>query len=193
MIRECLASVRLCGLTIALCAVVYPLTVLGLAAVLAPKARLGSLVTGPAGTLIGSRLIGQSFTQPKYFWPRPSACGYDASAAAGSNLSPANLALRTRAEAAIAQLAPQEGTTVPVDLVTASGAGLDPHISLAAARFQAARVARARGMEESAVLALVDQGIESIPLTAGEDGQLVNVLLLNLALDASDSAAQPGP
>lgn len=184
MFKELLASARVCGLTILICVVAYPLVILGVAAVVASEARMGSLVTDDAGNPVGSLLIAQSFTQPEYFWPRPSACNFDASAAAGSNLSPTNPAIRERAVAVIGRLAPIEGTAVPADLVTASGAGLDPHISLAAARIQAVRIAKAREIDENRVLELIDRHTERIPLSAENGAGIVNVLAINLALDA---------
>lgn len=184
MLTELLTALRLIGLTILICTVGYPLGVFAIAAVAAPDARMGSLLTDIEGRVVGSRLVAQSFTRPDYFWPRPSAVDYNAAAAGGSNLSPANPAIRERAEEVVSRLALPPDATVPADLVTASGAGLDPHISYAGAIAQAPRVADARGISENEVMRVVDDIAESIPLTA-ENAKIVNVLELNLALDAA--------
>lgn len=165
----------------------YPLVVTGAAQALFAERANGSLVVRD-GKPVGSDLIGQSFTQPGYFWGRPSATAptpYNASASGGANLGPLNPALQDAVTARVAALrAADPGNTapVPVDLVTASASGLDPHISLAAARYQAGRVARARGLPPERVGALVEQHVEApwLPLV-GEAS--VNVLRLNLALD----------
>jgi K+-transporting ATPase ATPase C chain len=167
--------------------ILYPLAVTGMAQVLFPRQANGSLIDRD-GKILGSELIGQSFDDPKYFWGRPSATAgfpYNAAASSGSNLGPSNPALKDVVEARIAALrAADPGNTqpIPVDLVTASASGLDPHISLAAALYQVPRVARLRGLAESAVLDLVGR------YTAGRQFGFfgeprVNVLLLNLALD----------
>ncbi|WP_225977794.1 potassium-transporting ATPase subunit KdpC [Paracidovorax avenae] len=169
--------------------VLYPLAVTGVAQSVFPHEAAGSLIRDRAGHAVGSALIGQSFTEPGHFWGRPSATApmpYNAGASGGSNLGPANPALAEAVKARIDALrAADPGNTVPVpvDLVTASGSGLDPHISVAAARYQAPRVARARGLPLERVEALVRSHTES-PLLPwlGEAG--VNVLALNLALDA---------
>lgn len=176
---------------------VYPLLVTGIAQVVFPTQSNGSLITNAAGEKVGSLLIGQQFDQPQYFWGRPSATGpvpYNAAASSGSNLGPLNVALigpegniQSRidalADAAVVVGVSNEGP-VPADLVTASGSGLDPHISPAAARYQAARVAAARGMALEEVEALIGQFTEG--RTFGVLGEpRVNVLLLNRALDAN--------
>jgi K+-transporting ATPase ATPase C chain len=166
----------------------YPLAVTGMAQVLFPHQANGSLIVKD-GQVAGSELIGQPFGDPRYFWGRPSATApfpYNAAASAGSNLGPSNPALAEAVKARIDALrAADPGNTrpVPVDLVTASASGLDPHISVAAALYQVPRVARERGLTEREVEALVRQ------FTAGRQlGVLgeprVNVLNLNLALDA---------
>ncbi len=185
MRSDILSSLRLAGLTIVICAVAYPLAVLAAAAALAPNARMGSLLTNSMGEVVGSRLIAQSFTEPEYFWPRPSAVDYNAAAAGGSNLSPANPAIRERAERIVARLGLTAETPVPVDLVTASGAGLDPHISYAGAMAQAPRVANVRGVSENEVQQAIDGVAETMPLSAGNE-KIVNVLELNMALGARD-------
>lgn len=166
---------------------VYPLTVTGLAQVFFPDQANGSLVIRE-GRVIGSRLIGQYFDKPEYFWSRPSATApfpYNAAASAGSNLGPTNPALIEAVKARVAALRaadPGNDSPIPVDLVTASGSGLDPHISPAAALYQTKRVARARGLDEAIVQTLVAEHTEERQFKVlGE--RRVNVSQLNLALD----------
>ena len=170
--------------------VAYPLAVTAIAQLLFPHQANGSLISKD-GKPIGSTLIGQPFDDPKYFWGRPSATApfpYNAAASSGSNLGPTNPALIETVKMRVAALKaadPGNDTPVPVDLVTASGSGLDPHISSASAEYQVRRVARARGREEALVRTLVSQHTEGRQLgMLGE--RRVNVLALNLALDASD-------
>jgi K+-transporting ATPase ATPase C chain len=168
--------------------VVYPLAVTGLARVLFPAQAAGSLIMRD-GAPVGSSLIGQPFDDPRYFWGRLSATAtvpYNAAVSSGSNLGPLNPALATAVEARVAALRNAGGgdpRPIPVDLVTASGSGLDPHISPAAAAWQVSRVARARGLSNSAVEAVVAGHTEGRQLGfLGEPR--VNVLAVNLALDA---------
>ena len=170
--------------------VAYPLAVTAIAQLLFPHQANGSLISKD-GKPIGSTLIGQPFDDPKYFWGRPSATApfpYNAAASSGSNLGPTNPALIETVKMRVAALKaadPGNDTPVPVDLVTASGSGLDPHISSASAEYQVRRVARARGREEAFVRTLVSQHTEGRQLgMLGE--RRVNVLALNLALDATD-------
>ena len=167
--------------------IVYPLAVTGIAKVLFPDAAEGSLFV-ENGKPVGSRLIGQNVTDPKYFWGRPSATGpmpYNASASSGSNQGPLNPALKDAVKARIGALKasdPSQTAPIPVDLVTASGSGLDPQISPAAARWQVPRVARVRGLNVVEVNSLIDAHTEGRQLgLLGEPR--VNVLALNLALD----------
>jgi potassium-transporting ATPase KdpC subunit len=168
--------------------VAYPLAVTGLAQALFPSQAQGSLIERD-GVVIGSALIGQDFSQPGHFWGRPSATGgkpYNASASGGSNQGPRNPALIDAVAGRVDALrAADPGNTapVPVDLVTASASGLDPHISVAAARYQVARVAVARNLPADTVQALVDRQTES-PLLGIFGEPRVNVLQLNLALQA---------
>jgi len=166
----------------------YPLAVTGLAQLFFPDQANGSLIVRD-GKVIGSQLIGQYFDKPEYFWPRPSATTpfpYNAAASGGSNLGPTNPALIEAVKARVAALRaadPGNELPIPVDLVTASGSGLDPHISPAAALYQLKRVARTRGLDENTVQALVTQHTEGRQFgLLGE--RRVNVLLLNLALDS---------
>jgi potassium-transporting ATPase KdpC subunit len=167
---------------------IYPLLITGVAQLLFPGRAAGSLLMRD-GRAVGSRLIGQSFSDPKYFWSRPSATTpqpYNGTASTGSNMGPLNPALLDAVKPRIAALrAADPGNTaaVPIDLVTASGSGLDPEISLAAANYQAGRVARARGLAPERVEALIAEHTEGRLLgVLGEPR--VNVLELNLALDA---------
>jgi K+-transporting ATPase ATPase C chain len=183
-----ISGLRVAAATMAICMAGYTALILGFAQVVTPATANGSLVTNEDGEIIGSRLIAQAFTSLEYFWPRPSAVDYDAAGAGGSNLSPANPELTERAEALIAA---HGGATVerpiPADLVTASGAGLDPHVSLEGALFQAERVAAARGVEVAAVASII-RDMAYAPGAFFTDGRIVNVLELNLALDAELAA-----
>ena len=168
--------------------VVYPLAVTGVAQLVFPRQANGSLIERD-GAVVGSALVGQPFDDPQYFWSRPSATGpvaYNGGVSSGSNLGPLSDDLTSAIESRIAALrAADPGNTaaVPIDLVTASASGLDPHISPAAARYQVRRVARVRGMAEAAVLALVAEHTQGRQLGfLGEP--VVAVLPLNLALDA---------
>lgn len=185
LIRPALVmTLTLCVLT----GVVYPGVVTGIAQALFPAQANGSLISRD-GTVRGSALLGQGFTAPHYFHSRPSAAGangYDASASAGSNKGPTDSTLlslvTTRVEEAVAQGA--TSGQVPADLVTASGSGLDPHISPANAALQVARVASARGVDVSAMQALVEAHTEARQFgVLGEPR--VNVLQLNLAVDSA--------
>lgn len=184
------------GLLTILCGIVYPMAITAIAEVVWPKESHGSLIEID-GRVVGSELIGQSFDDPGYLWGRLSATSpvpYTAFAAAtltgssGSNLGPTNSAIVDAAKARIARLCdgPHDETPIPADLVTASASGLDPHISPEAARWQAPRIAAARGMTREAVLAVIDAATEG--RTAGFLGEpRVNVLLANRALDRASS------
>lgn len=180
------ALVSLAALTL-ITGLLYPLVITGIAQVLFPRQANGSLIIKD-GKPVGSSLIGQPFDAPKYFWGRPSATSpfpYNAAASSGSNLGPTNDALIKAVQARIDALKtadPDNPLPLPVDLVTASGSGLDPHISPAAAEYQIRRIARVRGLDETDVRWLVAQHSEGRQLgVLGEPR--VNVLTLNLALD----------
>jgi K+-transporting ATPase ATPase C chain len=180
-------AIVLLALFTLLTGIVYPLAVTGLVQVIFPTQANGSLIE-QNGRIVGSALIGQPFDDPRYFWGRPSATApfpYNAAASSGSNLGPSNPALFEAVQARIAALQaadPSNTQTVPVDLVTASGSGLDPHISIAAALYQAPRVARVRGLPAEAVGQFMAKYTEDRRFGfLGEPR--VNVLKLNLALD----------
>ena len=166
--------------------IVYPLVVTGVTRTLFPSEAAGSLIVQD-GKPVGSALIGQNFSDPRNFWGRPSATApmpYNASASSGSNQGPLNPALTDAVKGRIEALRaadPGNMAPVPVDLVTASASGLDPHISPAAARYQVARVAKARNLPAERVQALVDQRVET-PLLGFLGEPRMNVLQLNLAL-----------
>jgi len=180
-------AITLFVLLSAITGIVYPLAVTGISQAVFPDAAAGSLVVKD-GKPVGSTLIGQNFAEPKYFWGRPSATSpqpYNGTASSGSNQGPLNPALvdavKGRVDVPMAA-DPDNKLPIPADLVTASASGLDPHISPAAARYQIARVARARNLSQARVAAVIDAHTDGRQL--GLFGETrVNVLLLNLALD----------
>ena len=170
------------------CSGLYPLVVYGISQVLFPDKANGSLIVAPDGAVRGSRLLGQAFSDAKYFHPRPSAAGngYDAANSGGSNLGPTSEKLKNAIKDRIADYRRENGLAdtepVPADAVTASGSGLDPEISLHNAELQVARVAKTRGLSEDKVRELVHQNTDGRDLGVfGDPG--VNVLQLNIALD----------
>lgn len=180
-------ALRVTLVTLVLTGILYPLGMTALAQVLFPTAANGSLARDESGKVVGSRLLGQTFTNPAYFQARPSAAGngYDPLASGGSNFGPTSAKLQDRGKADIARLRkenPEATGNVPAELVAASGSGLDPHISPGAARWQVARVARARGVAAARVTTTLEATINGRDLGfLGEP--TVNVLDLNLALD----------
>jgi len=189
MIKHLKPAIILFVLLSVLTGVIYPAVVTGLAHLLFPSQANGSLMTDRNDKLTGSRLIGQPFSSPGHFWGRPSATGpfpYNAGASSGSNLGPTNPALVDAVKARIQVLKaadPDNKAPVPADLITASGSGLDPHISPAAAAYQVNRVAKARHINPEILRALIDANTESRQWSfLGEPR--INVLTLNLELDA---------
>jgi K+-transporting ATPase ATPase C chain len=176
------ASIRLVLATMLICVAGYAAVIWGIGQILTPSTAQGSLIANADGQVVGSRLIGQKFTQARYFWPRPSAVDYNASAAGGSNKSPTSPDLTKRAEEIIPQYGAKAENPLPPELAAASGAGLDPHISEHAALYQASRVAEARGLPLYQVETIIREHV----FTPGgflTPDRLVNVLELNLALD----------
>jgi K+-transporting ATPase ATPase C chain len=182
-----LASIRVVVTSLLICVAGYAALIWGIAQVVAPATANGSLIANADGTVIGSRLIAQKFTEPRYFWPRPSAVDYNGAGAGGSNKSPTSSDLTERAMETVAQYGATAENPLPAELAAASGGGLDPHITERAARYQAPRVAEARGMAQADVENLI--GMHALaPGGFLTPDRLVNVLELNLALDAQ----QPG-
>lgn len=181
------SALRATALTLVLTCVLYPAIVTGLGQLLFPHQANGSLITDASGAVVGSEHIGQAFTAAHYLQGRPSAAGdgYDAAASSGSNLGPTSQRLADRRAADLARLLsenPDASGPVPEILLTASGSGLDPDLPPEAARWQLPRIARARGVEQSRLVALLDEKVERRPLgVLGEPR--VNVLAFNLALD----------
>ncbi|NBB16864.1 potassium-transporting ATPase subunit KdpC [Caulobacter sp. SLTY] len=188
LIRPALVSM---AFFILLTGLAYPLAVTGIAQAALPAQANGSLVMGKAGKPLGSALIGQAFTAPGYLHGRPSAAGagYDASASSGSNYGPLNEDYAARVKESADALKAESAAAIPVDAVTASGSGLDPHISPAYAERQVARIAVARGLAPAKVRAMIADATQGP--TLGFLGQpTVNVLAVNMALDAASGTAQ---
>lgn len=186
LITQAGTSIRIVFVTMVICCLLYPLVILGLGQTLTPYSANGSLIRNGQGGIAGSELLAQGFSRPEYFWPRPSAVDYNAAAAGGSNLSPTNPELRVRAKALVVRFEASSDNPIPADLVTASGSGLDPNITLAAAKYQAERVASARGLPAETVIELLRKyayrpGGALTPQS--RDQRVINVLLVNMALD----------
>jgi K+-transporting ATPase ATPase C chain len=190
-------AVRATFVTLVLTGILYPLGMTALAQLLFPAAANGSLARDEGGKVVGSRLIGQAFGHPAYFQPRPSAAGsgYDGTASGGSNFGPTSAQLRARVQGEIERLHqanPEATGPVPAELVTASGSGLDPHLSPQAAMWQVPRVARARGVSPERVAGAVRESRSGRDLgVLGEP--TVNVLELNLLLDRQFGQPLPAP
>ena len=176
-----LPSLRLWLVTILVCVIGYAGLMLAFAQTVAPYQANGSIIE-VNGQDVGSELIAQDFTSPRYFWPRPSAAGYNGMGAAGSNLSPTSDDLTARAAETIARYGATPDNPIPADLVAASGGGLDPHISLAGALYQVDRIAEARGLDPDLVRDLIEEQAV-VPGAIFAPERIVNVLQLNLALD----------
>jgi K+-transporting ATPase ATPase C chain len=175
------ASLRVAAATIAVCVIAYTAVILLVAQTLVQDSADGSLITDANGNVVGSRLIAQKFADAEYFWPRPSAVDYNGAGAGGSNKSPTSAAVAERAQAEVARHGATAQNPLPPELATASGGGLDPHISEHAARYQVARVAAARGRPPEAIEALIDE-LAFAPGGPLTPERIVNVLELNLAL-----------
>lgn len=193
MKKEMISSLRILATLMVLTGIVYPLAMTGLSSLVFSKQSTGSmLIVG--GKPIGSELVGQPFARADYFWPRPSATSYNPLPSGGTNLGPTSQTLKEQVEARRVQLADPEATMeIPVELLFASGSGLDPHISPAGARYQLNRVARARGFSD-----LDRARLEELIARYTEERSLgfigeprVNVLMLNLALDSLDNSESP--
>jgi potassium-transporting ATPase KdpC subunit len=182
MLKDLGTAIKACVITFLLCAIAYPATVWGLAQLMFPHQAEGSLIFNPDRTVIGSELIAQRFGSDRYFQPRPSAVDYKADAAAGSNLATTNPDLHDQIATRVRVLGGSKQQPVPVDLVTASGSGLDPDISPEAANYQAPRIAAARGIAIEQLRDLIIRQTNSSGAILGAPPR-VNVLLLNLALD----------
>jgi K+-transporting ATPase ATPase C chain len=182
--KSLITSLRLVAATMFVCVVGYASLILGIAYLLTPGTAEGSLIRNKDGKVVGSSLIAQKFTQPRYFWPRPSAVGYNGAGAGGSNKSPTSADIADRARTnAIPQFGANAERPLPADLAAASGGGLDPHITERAALYQAERVAKARNVAQPEIESLIEHHAFAPggALTPAE--RLVNVLELNLALD----------
>ena len=194
--KNVLTSLRLVILSVLVCCVVYPAAMLAFGQIAMPWKADGSLLTNEQGQVIGSAQLAQGFTRPEYFWPRPSAVDYDASATGGSNLSPANPKLTQRAEGIIKHYGLKDGQRIPADLVTASGSGMDPHITLEAARFQVPRVAAARGLSEDRVETIDSaehRGADAAGVRRGNAGQRVAAELGPRQDDHTGGTITPDP
>lgn len=184
-----LASIRLVVATMLICVIGYALVIWVIGQTLVPATANGSLLTAPDGTVIGSRLIAQKFTEARYFWPRPSAVDYNGAGAGGSNKSPTSPDLTERATGIVAAYGATPDNPLPPELAAASGGGLDPHISEYAALYQAPRVAEARGIPPEGVETLI-AGHAFRPGGFLTPDRLVNVLELNLALEGMTAAGR---
>jgi potassium-transporting ATPase KdpC subunit len=186
--KELLAAVRATLVTLLAVGLVYPLATTAVATLLFPHRAGGSLIADASGNTIGSELIAQPFGKPGYLQPRPSAAGekgYDAAGSSGSNLGPTSKALRQRVEKELQRLVqenPDSPGPVPVELVTASASGLDPHLSPEAALWQAPRIARVRGVDEARVRTVIEANVEGRDLRVLGEPR-VNVLVVNRAFD----------
>ena len=180
--QQFMTAGRIVVVTMAVCCLLYGLVILLIGQCLFPHSANGSLVRDEQGSVVGSELLAQGFSRPENFWPRLSAVDYNASAAGGSNWSPANPELRDRGQAIAAKMGADSSHVLPADLATASGSGLDPHITLAAAEYQAERVAAARGLSVDTVMDLLEgKAVRTGGALTLEP--VVNVLLVNVALN----------
>ncbi|MBF0409016.1 MAG: potassium-transporting ATPase subunit KdpC [Candidatus Riflebacteria bacterium] len=185
--NQLITSTRVVLTTMIVCSGLYTLLILGIGQMVVPHTANGSLIFDECGKIIGSELIAQTFTSPKYFWSRPSSTDYNASASGGSNWSPTNNKIRERAEKIIGKMNNCKVTNdkmqlIPADLVTSSGSGIDPHITLQAAKYQIERVAEARGLSVGSVQAILETNAGKISGYLFSE-PIVNVLIVNRELD----------
>lgn len=178
-----LASIRIAAATMLICVAGYATIIWAVAQAITPDTANGSLIRSTDGTVVGSRQIAQAFTEPGYFWPRPSAVDYDGAGAGGSNKSPTSPDVADRGREMVGRYGATPDNLLPADLAAASGAGLDPHISEEGALYQVARIAEARGLDLAQIETLV-QNSAFLPGGFLTQKRIVNVLELNLALDA---------
>jgi K+-transporting ATPase ATPase C chain len=181
--KSLLTTIRIVVATLLICVGFYAAVILGLAQAVTPATAEGSLITNADGTVVGSRLIAQPFTQARYFWPRPSAVDFNGAGAGGSNKSPTSPALTERGSEIVARYGATSANPLPAELAAASGGGLDPHISERGALYQAQRVAAARGIDKATVDALIEKSAFAAGGAFAPE-RLVNVLELNQALDS---------
>jgi len=179
---ETIESLKTVVFTLVVCSVLYTGSVWLIGRVFMPSKADGSLLRSNNGTVIGSELIAQKFSKPYYFWSRPSGVDYNASSSGASNMSPTNPALKKRVETQIAEQYPKDDSSIPLELVTTSGSGLDPHLSLAAIEYQIPRLAEARGVTKLEIEKLVQTYLQQ-QNTLIKSKPIVNVLELNLLLD----------
>jgi potassium-transporting ATPase KdpC subunit len=177
-----ISSLRISVATMAICVGCYTTAVWAIGQSIAPETANGSLITKADGTVIGSRQEAQAFTQPQYFWPRPSAVDYKGDAAGGSNKSPTSTDLTVRAAKLVGAYGATAEKPLPAELAAASGGGLDPHITERAARYQVSRIAQARNVAPTEIEKVIEQNAFS-PGGVFTSDRLVNVLDMNLALD----------
>ncbi|MCU0721595.1 MAG: potassium-transporting ATPase subunit C [Pirellula sp.] len=183
MYYELNRSIRLTVLTVFACVVCYTILIIASAEIISPEGRKGSLIVDGEGRVRGSQLIAQGFSRPEYLWPRPSAVDYNATGASGSNLSPTNPKIRERAHGILDQYSLENGISLPAELATASGSGLDPHITLDAALIQLPRIATNRRIDLSKIQDLLRGFMNHNTRSMFHSGDLVNVLEFNLMLD----------
>lgn len=194
--KNMIIAFRVAVVTLILTGIIYPFAVTGTTQLLFPEKAGGSMIKDEKGNIIGSELIGQAFSKPSYFQPRPSSAGngYDAANSGGSNLGPSSLKLRDRIKADTERLIsenPDAQGPLPSELVMASASGLDPHISLEAAMWQVPRIAKARNIDPEIIKKIINKTVEKKELMIlGE--QRINVLILNMELDSANTSSSGG-
>lgn len=185
-LRQIVTSLRIVVVTMIVCCILYPVVILIIGQNGVPYTANGSMLENEHGEIIGSEQMAQPFTNPGYFWPRPSAVNYNGAATGGSNWSPTNPAIKEQAQKIIQAHSISVNGSIPADLVTASGSGMDPHITLRAAQYQAPRVAKARGIALATVQDIIDRHVNNRGAIFDRE-PLINVLLVNMELMKTDS------